>query len=674
MTADGMWGSTSRARASVGHRSVAPRPDTAPRRNLGPRRNLTLRCAALLLLVAGYRFSFAPLHALVGNPAFLVGLIPCVAAALLLGLRGALVVVVIVQLSDRSFALSMTGAETGVPAAVIALLSKLLVAGGLGLAIDTRRRVAALNAQLCSELAAREKSEESLRHSEELYRVLVESLGEGVGLFDAQDRVVFANPTLASTLAAPPSELLGKSFSDYLVAATGEPSSGSSSAGEGTRSYEVALRRDASTVLLVTETKLIPSGPRGALTLRVVRDLTERIVTARRQQHLERELQRNQALQSLAVMAGGVAHDFNNLLCGVVGNAEIALRKLPADAPPLLSHCLTEIINFAGEAAQLSKQMLAYAGKRSLGIVALQLNAELNSALRLLHATVSSKARLVLELADGLPEVAADGFQLRQVVTNLVLNALDAMDGKRGVLTLRTAHLPLEAEQAKRYSLEPGDYVKLTVEDTGAGIAADAREHLFEPFFSTKAPGRGMGLAAAAGIVRAHRGWLGVDSTSELGTHFGVVLPVAPESMPRRKSAPLAPVAPPGARNILLIDDERAVRVVTGRLLNELGHHVVTADSGQLGLELFSKQPDTIDLVVLDLTMPETAGEQILDELRLVRGDVSVVITSGFQAQDASKLLHAPNVIGFLDKPHTLGNLERVLAALGTRLASAGAA
>jgi signal transduction histidine kinase/ActR/RegA family two-component response regulator len=450
-----------------------------------------------------------------------------------------------------------------------------------------------------------------------------------------------------------------------------EPRPGPGLACPGARTYEVALKSSGATVLLVTETSLAPEGPRGARTLRVVRDLTERIVTARRQQELERDLQRSQALQSLAVMAGGVAHDFNNLLCGVVGNAELAQRKVPPDAPALLPHCLGEILNFAGEAAQLSKQMLAYAGKRSLAIEALQINAELTRALRLLHATVASKARLVLDLADGLPEVAADGFQLRQVVTNLVLNALDAMEGKRGVLTLRTEHQRLEAEQAKRYSLEPGDYVKLTVEDTGSGIAAEARERLFEPFFSTKAPGRGMGLAAAAGIVRTHRGWLGVDGTSEQGTRFGVVLPVALASTPRRKSVPAPAITPLGTRNILLIDDEPAVRVVTGRLLNELGHRVMTADSGRRGLELFSKQPDAIDLVVLDLTMPETPGEQILEELRLVRRDVSVVITSGFQAQDASRLLHIPNVIGFLDKPHTLGNLELVLAALGTRLASA---
>ena len=667
MTAGGMWRSVRREGASEEPGSVAS-PSAALRS--AALRSVALRSAALVALLVGYRLSFTPLHAVIGNPAFLLGVIPCLAAALMFGLRGALAAVVIVQLTDRSFAHSIPGEETSMAAGVIALLSKLLVAGGVGMARDTRRRVAALNAQLRSELAARQKSEESLRHSEELYRVLVESLGEGVGLFDAEDRLVFANPTLSHTLAVPAAEVLGKSFSECVVPARAEHSSSPTATGAGPRSYEVALRSNASTVLLVTETSLEPDGPRGALTLRVVRDLTERIVTARRQQDLERELQRSQALQSLAVMAGGVAHDFNNLLCGVVGNAEIALRKVPPDAPELLAHCLGEIKNFAGEAAQLSKQMLAYAGKRSLGIVALSLNAELTSAMRLLHATVSAKARLVLELGEELPEVAADRFQLRQVVTNLVLNALDAMEGKRGVLTLRTEPVRLEAEQAKPYSVESGEYVRLAVEDTGSGIPADVRERLFEPFFSTKAPGRGMGLAAAAGIVRTHRGWIGIDHTSQQGTRFAILLPVARESTPRPKSVPPASVAPLGGRSILLIDDEPAVRVVTARLLNELGHRVQTADSGQRGLEVFSEQPHAIDLVVLDLTMPEATGEQILEELRRVRADVPVVITSGFQAQDASKLLHVPNVIGFLDKPHTLSNLEQVLAALDARAPS----
>ncbi len=417
----------------------------------------------------------------------------------------------------------------------------------------------------------------------------------------------------------------------------------------------------------MTETRFEPNGSHDELTLRVVRDLTDRVVTERRQRDLERELQRSQALQSLAVMAGGVAHDFNNLLSGVVGNAEVALRKVPSDAPPVLPRSLNEIIAFAGEAAQLSKQMLAYAGRRSLAIQALEINLELSAALRLLHATIESKAHLVLELGEELPPVGADRFQLRQVVTNLILNALDAMDGKRGTLTLRTESLRLEAPRNERYGVAGGGYVKVTVSDTGAGIDPEARERLFEPFFSTKGVGRGMGLAAASGIVRAHRGWLGVDGTSIQGTSFGVLLPVAQESMPRRTSNPALSVAAAPARSILLIDDEPAVRLVTSRMLSELGHQVVTADSGRRGLELLKQQPDAIDLVVLDLTMPEQSGEQTLDQLRVVRSNIPVVITSGFQAEDASMLLQMPNVVGFLDKPHTMTSLEMLLASVVQR-------
>jgi two-component system, cell cycle sensor histidine kinase and response regulator CckA len=629
------------------------------------RRALALRCGVLGALVLAYRASFGTLHGLIGAPAFLPGLGICLLAAAWLGVRGALAAIVVVGLIDRSHALELPASpDTGRTAGIIALLIKLVLAGGLGLVVDSRRRALALNAALHREMEARKQSEESLRHSDRMQRALVESLGEGVGLFDAQDRVVFANKALAGTLGVARDELSTRTFSEFLsedsrreLAAT-RPNFGER------RCYEVVLERNASTLLLVTETRLDPNAAHAELTLRVVRDLTDRVVTERRQRDLERELQRSQALQSLAVMAGGVAHDFNNLLCGVVGNAEVALRKVPPDAPPALARCLTEIGTFAGEAAQLSKQMLAYAGRRSLAIQALSINEELSAALRLLHATVESKAQLVLELGEGLPPVGADRFQLRQVVTNLIFNALDAMDGKRGTLTLRSESMRLEASGTAPYGVGAGSYVKVTVSDTGTGIRPEARERLFEPFFSTKGVGRGMGLAAAAGIVRAHRGWLGVAGSSTEGSSFGLLLPVAQESVPRRPSNPAAPDTAPAARSILLIDDEPAVRLVTGRMLSELGHRVVTADSGRRGLELLEQQRDAIDLVVLDLTMPEQSGEQTLDRLRAARSNIPVVITSGFQAEDASTLLRRPNVVGFLDKPHTMTALEMLLASV----------
>jgi len=642
-----------------------PKPAARPAPPQRIPRGVAVRGGVLAGLVLTYMALLPTLHGRIGDPAFLFGLALCILAGALLGVRGALVVIVAVALVDRHLAMSLPErAEIGKVAAVISLLVKLVLAGGLGLVMDARRRARALKAKLGREMEARQQSEESLQHSETMQRALVESLGEGVGLFDAHDRIVFANQALAETLGVPRNEVSTKTFSELLTENSRSALATRTPNVDERRSYEVVLARNPSTLLLVTETRFRPSGSHDHLTLRVARDLTDRVVTERRQHDLERELQRSQALQSLAVMAGGVAHDFNNLLCGVVGNAEVALRKIPSDAPPVLSRCLTEVLTFAGEAAQLSKQMLAYAGRRSLAIRALEINTELSAVLRLLHATVESKAHLVLDLGANLPLVGADPFQLRQVVTNLILNALDAMEGKRGTLTLRTESVELEAPQNEPYAVNAGSYVRVTVSDTGSGIGAEVREHVFEPFFSTKGAGRGMGLAAAAGIARAHRGWLGVDGTSPQGTTFGLLLPVAQKSMPRPSSRPLSPEPAAPARSILLIDDEPAVRLVTGRMLSELGHQVVTADSGRRGIELLKEQPDAIDLVVLDLTMPELSGEHTLAELRVTRDDIPVVITSGFQAEDASVLLQMPNVVGFLDKPHTMTSLEMVLASV----------
>jgi PAS domain S-box-containing protein len=618
--------------------------------------------AALVII---YAVVLPALHRWIGNPVFLLGLLLCLVGAGGLGTRGALVVIACVTLIDRRFALSLPPSpELGETAAASSLVAKIVFAGGLGWVVDSRRRVRVLNVELRREIAAREHSEQSLRRSEAMQRALVESLGEGVGIFDAQDRVVYANQALADTLGFARDELQSKTFSEVLTEESRRAASVAAPEGAGRRSYEVVLERNRETLLLVTETRLDSNDSHTELTLRVVRDLTERVLSERRQRELDLELQRNHALQSLAVMAGGVAHDFNNLLCGVIGNSQLALRKVPTDAPPLLSRCLIEIRAFAEEAAQLSKQMLAYAGRRSLAIGALEINTELSAAMRLLQATVDSKARLVLELGEGLPPVGADRFQLRQVVTNLVLNAIDSMAGKRGTLTLRTESVELVAPHNERYGVSAGSYVKVTVADTGGGIHPEARERLFEPFFSTKGAGRGMGLAAAAGIVRTHQGWLGVDETSSQGTSFGLLLPVTQQVTAHTSVAPAASTGAPMSRNILLIDDEPAVRLVTGRMLTELGHHVTTAENGKRGVELLQERPESFDLVVLDLTMPEQSGEQTLAQLRVVRDSLPVVITSGFQADDASMLLQLPAVIGFLDKPHTLTNLETLIASV----------
>jgi len=621
------------------------------------------RAASVALLLAGYELAFMPVHSVIGSPAFLMSLVPCVVAGLLFGARGALLVVLATIWLDRSHAVAL-GLPAG-PQLVASILGKLLLGVGAGVLTDHQGRVRRLNEALAREIDDRVRAQAQVEKTERLQRALVECLGEGVGLFDAQGHVLFANPALAATLQASPSDLLGRKVPELSGASLSDPSRPQSRP----RCYDVVLpARDdqGERLLLVTETQLSNSEQADGHVLRVVRDLTERVATEQRQRKLELELERTHALQSLAVLAGGVAHDFNNLLSGVVGNAELAMLRLPSSTPSTIRDCLSEIKTFASEATGLSRQMLAYAGQRGIASSELDVTEEVRQALRLVRATVTARAQLDLNLASTLPRINADRFQFRQVVTNLLLNAAEALGPERGTVTVSTREAWLDSEQLSRLDAPqgamPGTYVEIAVEDTGGGIDEALRERIFQPYFSTKSQGRGMGLAAASGVARTHNGWLTVDSRPGEGTRFAFWLPAAKGTSARRPSiAPASGVRTQRSGCVLVIDDEPAVRLVTAKLLTELGQRVITAEDGRAGLRLYGKRRGDIDLVLLDLTMPDLSGAQVLNELQRIDPSVDVVVTSGFQPADAVDLRRHPNVLGFLEKPHTLANLEAML-------------
>jgi two-component system, cell cycle sensor histidine kinase and response regulator CckA len=628
-----------------------------PLRQVASRERLW-RVLAVMILLVTYELLFMRVHAEVGTAAFLLALVPCFVSGLTLGARFAFLTVVITIFLDRRHGIAL-GLPMG-PQLVAAVLAKLLIGVGTGVIFDHQRRISQLNRALSRETTERLQTQAHLLESERLQRELVSNLGEGVGLFDAAGHLVFANPMFFRTLQVEPDELLEQKFSEWVKAppVLAYP-----------RSYEVILpeRGERSErLLVVTETRLARSSPSNDCTVCVIRDLTERVATERRQRKLELELERNQALQGLAVLAGGVAHDFNNLLGGVVGNAELALRKLPPNTSPKVQECLSEIKGFAKEAAALSRQMLAYAGRRSLAIAELDINHEIEEALRLVRTTVAARAHLQLQLAPDLPRVHADRTQFKQVMTNLLINAAEALDGTRGNVTITTRSQYMKLTDLARLNapegITAGDYVEVAVEDTGVGVTADLQERIFQPYFSTKSQSRGMGLAAAWGIARTHRGWISVDSSPGVGSRFVFWLPAGAhvsESLPA--PAPRSGVSTPRRDCVLLIDDEPAVRLVTRKLLTELGRRVVTAECGQRGIDLFVKCQRDIDLVLLDLTMPDLSGAEVLSRLRNIEPNVHVIITSGFQPTDAQYLTSEPNVLGFLEKPHTLANLEAVL-------------
>jgi signal transduction histidine kinase/ActR/RegA family two-component response regulator len=392
---------------------------------------------------------------------------------------------------------------------------------------------------------------------------------------------------------------------------------------------------------------------------------------------VERRLLQAQKFESLGVLAGGIAHDFNNLLMGVLGHAGLARLEAPAESDALRQH-LEEIEGAGRRAAELSRQLLAFAGRGRFELRPLDLTELVDESLRATRGSLPENVVVETHLDDGLPAVRADAAQIGQVVTHLVLNAAESLGEKGGTVTVTTGHETLGHEALARFgaaNLGGGEYVFLEVSDTGCGMDESTRARLFEPFFTTKATGRGLGLAAAQGIVRAHHGVITVETEVDRGTTFRVHLLATDESA-RPFESQLATVARPAATAadaaasrplVLVVDDEELTRAATAKMLERLGHRVVTAASGRAGVATLLARRDEVALVLLDVTMPHFSGAETLREMRRVRPDVRVVLMSGFTETEAITRFAGLGVAGFLEKPFALDELERAVdAAFGS--------
>ena len=382
---------------------------------------------------------------------------------------------------------------------------------------------------------------------------------------------------------------------------------------------------------------------------------------------LERKLLEGQKLESLGLLAGGIAHDFNNLLTSILGNAGIARLALPPGAP--VETQLVAIEDGATRAAELCRQMLAYAGKGRFIVEAVDVSALAEGLVPLLEISIARKARLRLDLDRSLPAVMADATQLRQIVMNLVLNAVDAgVEGKGEIAlstgTLRANRAVLDAAVAGS-ALTEGEFVFLEVRDNGSGMPPEVLSRIFDPFFTTKFAGRGLGLAAVLGIVRGHHAALAVESAPGHGSVFRLLLPVAHGVM-----VPRPPPAPPTTAwqytgHALLVDDDEAVRIVAGAMMHSFGFTVRAVPDGRSGLDVFREKPGNFDIVLLDLLMPGLTGEQTLEILRTIQPDIRVLIISGFSESDVmQRLANDRGPFKFLHKPFKRSELEQKLREL----------
>ncbi len=383
----------------------------------------------------------------------------------------------------------------------------------------------------------------------------------------------------------------------------------------------------------------------------------------------DEKLLQTQKLESLGILAGGVAHDFNNLLTGILGNASLALDVLPPGAPP--QSMLEDVVRASERAAHLTKQLLAYAGKGRFVLEPVDLSHTVRDISHLIRSSIPKNAQLRLDLADRLPCIEADASQIQQVVMNLVINAAEAIPADRLGNVLVTTRIQHVDEQYLQQSLGvgeigPGEYVSLEVHDTGVGMDPPTLQRIFDPFFTTKFAGRGLGLAATQGIVRGHKGAMKVYTTPGQGSTFKILFPsMAEDREPARPAAAVIPPAKTQTGTVLVIDDEEAVRRTAKASLERRGYDIVLAENGVEGIQLFRALSGKISLVLLDLTMPGPGGEEVLRQIKTIRSETKVILSSGYNEVEVIQRFTGKGLAGFLQKPYTSAALvEKVSRVL----------
>ena len=521
-------------------------------------------------------------------------------------------------------------------------------------------------------LSRRGNSEDTLRKSEERYRQLFQNTSSGFALHEiilddagtpCDYRFLDVNPSFTKLTGRNAKDLIGRTVLEAMP---------------GTETYwidtygKVALTGESvefvhHSEVLGKDFEVLAYAPAPGQFAVVFHDVTEQLRAEEEKKKLEEQVRQTQKLESLGVLAGGIAHDFNNLLMVVLGHAELALKEISPMSAARGS--IVEIGTAASRATELCRQMLAYAGKSSFVLERTRVRELVEEMVHLLKTAISKKAILNLNLERGLPPIEADPSQIRQIVMNLIINASEAIGERSGVITVSVGATRCDEEYLRRTELRqdlaPGLYVHLEVADTGNGMDAETRSRIFEPFFSTKFTGRGLGLAAVLGIVRAHKGALKVYSEPGKGTTFKILFPALPEGedgVPCPESSSLAEWR--GEGTILLVDDEESLLALGARMLEHLGFTVLTASNGMQAVQCFRDRGKEIDLVLMDLTMPHMDGAEAFGALRRLSPDVRVVLTSGYSHEDVAARFAGKGLDGVLQKPFTLAKLQESLAGL----------
>lgn len=482
------------------------------------------------------------------------------------------------------------------------------------------------------------------------FEVILNSMAEGILEITPEGRIVYANPAAISLINLPENKLLGSNFTDVLQEA------------DRLRIKDHLGARGIQPQIMTKEVSLITNSKQISLSLLpvveeehksiiiVLNDLSER-------KRMEAQILQAQKMEAIGTLAGGIAHDFNNLLMVIQGNASLMLLDVDPSHPHY--EMLLGIVKQVQSGSKLTNQLLGYARKGKYEVKPFQLNQLVEETSKAFGRT-RREITVHRELAEDLFPIEGDIGQIEQILMNLFVNAADAML-KGGDIFLRTINIPHGDMKGKLYNPKPGDYVLLTVTDTGIGMDPKTVQHIFEPFFTTKELGRGtgLGLASVYGIVKGHGGYVDVESEKGRGTTFKIYLPASKEEVYNT-------IEPPdhiskGTGTILLVDDEEMVLEVAEKLLKAIGYHVLTAREGREAIEVYKKHRETVDLVLLDIIMPHMKGGEVFDCLKEINPDIKVLLSSGYSIDgEAAKILERGGK-GFIQKPFDLERLSETI-------------
>jgi len=516
----------------------------------------------------------------------------------------------------------------------------------------------------------RKADDDAWRKSEEKYRTILESIEEGYFETDLKGNLTFFSNPFCKILGYSHSQLIGMNTRQYTTPETAEKMDRiteqllQSGMPENVSSYDV-IRPDGNKVLLELSFSIQkdpaekPIGFKG-----VLRDVSARKRTEKQKHKLETQLQQAQKMESIGTLAGGIAHDFNNILMGIQGNASLMLLKIDSEHPNYEK--IKNIETYVQNGTTLTKQLLGFARRGKYLVKATDLN-EIIDKSSSLFARTKKEIQVHTTLYKSIWTVEVDRGQIEQVLLNLYVNAWQAMlDG--GDLYLSTENITLDRSYVKPYKVEPGRYVKVSLTDTGVGIDKETQKRIFEPFFTTKEMGRGtgLGLASVYGIIKSHGGYINVYSELDQGTTFTIYLPASGKEAV--EDLELTAEIVKGTGTILLVDDEKMILDVGRELLEELGYIVLPAGSGQEAIDIFQKDRDKIDMIIMDMIMPEMSGSETFDRLKEISPDVKILLSSGYSVDGQATDILRRGCDGFIQKPFNMNQLaERIQKIMPSR-------